>query len=850
LIAGPGIGLVTNPGPPVETTISVVPACFIQSPWLCDHDAAGFRLFTQAASNLPLLFAPNNSEAVRITGAGNVGIGTATPAALLDVNGVIRSISANSIPASGVGVEIYYDPSLTSGVVQAYDRTVSPNSPDTLLLNPYTRADATDPVAGVGIGTTRVPTYGISGDATYLSIVGPIEHTQADPGSGAAGIELASNGPDVTRTIGIINFTDLQNTTTVKDAAHISVEITGSVLGNRGSDMLFATRPDNYNPTPGPFVLSPERMRITQDGLVGIGTAVPQALLEVNGVMRSTSNTPIPTSGVGVEIYYDPSLTSGVVQAYDRTAATPVDLLLNPYTRANAADPVAGVGIGTTQVPTYGISGEATYLSIVGPPESTLAPGDPGAGAGGLELASNGPDQARTVGIINFTDLKNSTPSKDVAHISGVITGSVANNRGGALVFGVRPDSYSGSPTLTAPERMRIDGITGNVGVGNTGPTYRLDISTSAVSVLRAVSSSAVNAVFALGANSTQWSWMANGTSPSAGAAGDFWLNRVGFGSVLLVQSATNYVGIGTTAPFYPLDVQALGVDIGSGGTPTAFNNVVSEFVSNDGNFSGVALGYDTRAPHIGTVAAQGAAAPTQLAFWTSIATAPAGWYERMRITGEGNVGIGTTTPQCSLDVAGLIRSTADTPGPTSGKCIEMYFHQATSTGQVDCYDYTGGAFTRLSLVGNPLILNPDATLHVGIGAFAGSPPHLFELSIDDAAKPSTNTWTIASDTRLKRNIKDLTGGLDIITRLHPIECEYNGLHGTPEGQRITGFLADEIREILPGTVKSHRGKLRETDQQETDILDFNLHEVLIHLVLAVKQLAAAQVETAGSKMK
>lgn len=126
----------------------------------------------------------------------------------------------------------------------------------------------------------------------------------------------------------------------------------------------------------------------------------------------------------------------------------------------------------------------------------------------------------------------------------------------------------------------------------------------------------------------------------------------------------------------------------------------------------------------------------------------------------------------------------------------------------------------------------------VGLGN-STSPTHMLELSADSASKPTTNTWTIFSDARLKRNIQDLAGGLAVIEALRPVEAEYNGLHNTPEGQRVVSFLAHEIAQVLPGTVSSHRGKLHPDDAEETDILDFNLHEVLIHLVLAVQQLAA-----------
>jgi hypothetical protein len=113
-----------------------------------------------------------------------------------------------------------------------------------------------------------------------------------------------------------------------------------------------------------------------------------------------------------------------------------------------------------------------------------------------------------------------------------------------------------------------------------------------------------------------------------------------------------------------------------------------------------------------------------------------------------------------------------------------------------------------------------------------------FQMSTDGAVKASTSTWGVASDSRLKRNLRPLEGGLEVIKRLPKIyEAEYNGLGGTIEGMRVVNFLAHEIRELLPGTVQSRRVSLR--DGEEADINYLNLHEVLMHLILAVQQLAA-----------
>jgi hypothetical protein len=139
---------------------------------------------------------------------------------------------------------------------------------------------------------------------------------------------------------------------------------------------------------------------------------------------------------------------------------------------------------------------------------------------------------------------------------------------------------------------------------------------------------------------------------------------------------------------------------------------------------------------------------------------------------------------------------------------------------------------------GATILMTLTSTNKLCVGPSGGSTYDL-QLNNDSAGKPTTTTWINMSDARLKRNVRDLEGGLEVISKLRPTVSEYNGLYGLPEGQRVVSFLAQEIREILPFTVGSNRGRLHPDDPEETDILDFNMHEVLFHLVLAVKQLAA-----------
>jgi len=111
------------------------------------------------------------------------------------------------------------------------------------------------------------------------------------------------------------------------------------------------------------------------------------------------------------------------------------------------------VSLGTTFDPTR------RYLTVKGP-----------TGAGVLELAYGGPDTDNVnAGAFYFTDPNMSGAEKRIISIGGVIDGATAGNRGGRLVFNVKPN---GGGTLAA--RMTINTV--GVGVGKTPTTYPLEV--------------------------------------------------------------------------------------------------------------------------------------------------------------------------------------------------------------------------------------------------------------------------------------------------------------------------------------------------------------------------------------
>lgn len=122
----------------------------------------------------------------------------------------------------------------------------------------------------------------------------------------------------------------------------------------------------------------------------------------------------------------------------------------------------------------------------------------------------------------------------------------------------------------------------------------------------------------------------------------------------------------------------------------------------------------------------------------------------------------------------------------------------------------------------------------VGIGTT--SPTHQLQLSVDDAAKPSTNTWTIVSDIRVKEDTSTFTDGLNVIKQIHPVNYTYNGKAGLPKVPGI-GVIAQEIQPIAPYTIKPFMALLDSTDTVQTELLGFNSGPLLFVVINAIKQL-------------
>ena len=172
-------------------------------------------------------------------------------------------------------------------------------------------------------------------------------------------------------------------------------------------------------------------------------------------------------------------------------------------------------------------------------------------------------------------------------------------------------------------------------------------------------------------------------------------------------------------------------------------------------------------------------------------------------ISANGNVGVGTGSPNARIDLKQiedsfigslhLRRSTTnDTWAVATGIDNNMYFGYATDASLAN-------AATDFTV--NPLVLTTNN--RVGIGTAAPDQ----KLSVNgDASKAGGGSWQTFSDERLKRIRGTFNTGLNAVMRLQPLRYEYkaNNAMGLPQvGERI-GFGAQAVQQVIPEAVSTN----------------------------------------------
>ena len=215
-------------------------------------------------------------------------------------------------------------------------------------------------------------------------------------------------------------------------------------------------------------------------------------------------------------------------------------------------------------------------------------------------------------------------------------------------------------------------------------------------------------------------------------------------------------------------------------------------------------------------------------------ATKTGNWYV------SGNVGIGTTSPGGKLHVWGESYLGGSVSGNTA-----ILLRNLSGVNRIDSYDYPITQNYPLSILGSYISLSTTDTERIrinnnGVGIGTTSPGYQLTLSTDSAAKPTSNTWTISSDARVKEVIGPYTRGVADIVALEPRYYRLNGAFGSVDDGRVhVSVIAQEAQATWPEMIGTYDHTDKDADDVETvtELLNLNTNELQWALVNAIKEL-------------
>lgn len=557
-----------------------------------------------------------------------------------------------------------------------------------------------------------------------------------------------------------------------------------------------------------------ERMQITSGGNYLIGTTTDSGYkLDVNGTGRFSGNV---TVGLGNALesllIINGQTYSGL--RFSRAGTTKWAIFNNNagtdfidfynYTTNSSA-----FYISATNAATFSSSVNATSISAGSGTNQAFL----GAGTLGFYNAASSPkyiqllDDASTINAIGFSKSGSTSTTWFPSGNVGIgttsparpldVNGTMRIADGSSIEWGGVSAAISGTSAsnallfYTSSSERMRITSTGLVGIGTTNPGANL-----------VVQNSSGTSIPSLGASGGHFQ-LQNGTYgllAGVSGAGNAWMQVQRTDSTattynLLLQPSGGNVGIGTTSPAEILHLARYG---------TTTLEVQNTRGSSIGYFSvldsEIQLQSGTNHPL------------TFLTYGT----------ERMRITSGGNILIGTTTDSgYKLDVNG---GNLRVKGSTNEQLVLDY---TTVSGNFTWQSFRINGTNKYRIFGNTdnsfALYSDIASAQVLTIASTGAATFSSLGTGTVYSNSGTLTNTNPSDRKLKKNITSITYGLSDILKLNPVSYEWkDGSNG-----KQFGFIAQEVQDVMPDAVK------------DGEYLGLEKDAIYASLVNAIKELKA-----------
>jgi hypothetical protein len=629
------------------------------------HIANGVELGTYIASASPnaeaqfgtitnhkLGFFTNGGSPSVVLSGSNVGIGTSNPTERMDVNGRVR-VHNGTFDVMGMIAPDYGD-YLHIG---AWNQ-VGTNSKN-IVLNQYggnVGIGTIAPNAPLQLSNSIVPRkivlyeknnndheffgFGISGGTLRYQVDAPISRHAFYAASGPTGsvelMRIQGNGNVGIGTSAPQSRLHVHNSANDQDVRVILTDGTSGATSSDGFQLIkdsaqtaYVWQYENNSILFG--TNATEKMRITADGNVGIGTTTPASTLHVAGISRFGSASSATTGVIAIQNDGD----VGSIECFaGNDTLTKRALCLNAYG--------GNVGIGTT-APGASLTVHKVTESLLAKPFGDLQ------NNGQLFLETT-ISSARRVLALGYDAVN------DVGVIQSIHPATSAKN----LV--INPSGGNVGIGIATPERMFH--VRGNNAI------WRLDRNTDSVAMQFHRFSpdwSQVYKGFIMGCN---------GSTGASGGSGEFFIadygQAVAGGATrrFTIDNVGN-IGIGTASPAQRLHVSSL--------TTTGTNAEIARFSNFESN----------RFIQIETVTDGSGAGnlPAIQSYHTGSTSNP--WHLILNQKG-GNVGIGTTTPLAKLTVSN-VTAINQTIGQIVGEIAFMGYGRANKSASIQCVARTSG---------------------------------------------------------------------------------------------------------------------------------------------------------------